>query len=164
MRILHPLVCLVTILAACGQGCDLHVELINAPPSVTWVQAAPASDGIVELTVWVYDLEQAPVDLDLSWSLDGVDQGALTLASGGHGTLGLTTAADTLEADGRPDPDGRPHVIRWALPEDIAGDARLHLHASADDRVSEPGPRVSTPAEGFTALEGLPTPARMSVQ
>lgn len=153
--------CYVSLVAALGvlvmqmAGCDLQVELTNAPPRVTWAHAEPAGDALIDLTLWVYDLEQNPVDLTLTWSLDGIEQGPLSLASGGHGTLGLSTSQDVLEVDGRPDPDGQPHLIRWALPAELSEGARLQVHALADDRVSEPGPMASTPSEGFTASAGL---------
>jgi len=137
-----------------GQACDLKVELTNAPPTATWLQAEPMSDGVVDLTLWVYDLEQAPVDVEISWSLDGVEQGALELAPGGQGTLGLTTSDETLSADGRPNPDGQAHLIRWALPQGSAENARVQLHVRADDRESEPSAAVSSPAEGFVLSEG----------
>jgi hypothetical protein len=153
---------LVLVPATQGPGCDVQVELTNAPPVATWLQASGAADGIVDLTVWVYDLEQQPVDLEMTWSLDGVDQGELALASGGHGLLGLTTITDTLGPDGRPDPDGQPHLIRWTLPNSVAGDARLQVHVLADDRESTMGPRTSTSSDGFTADDGLPTVSLLS--
>ncbi len=151
------------VLAAHGAACDLHVELTNAPPVVTWAHATPAADGIVDVTLWVYDLEAQPVDLTLTWSLDGADQGAVSIASGGHGTLGLTTDQGGLGADGRPNPDGQSHLIRWAIPADLAGGGRLRLHVLADDRVSEPGPVVATPSQGFLASEGIAAPVRLEL-
>ena len=98
-------------------GCDLEVEIKNATPRVTWVAAAPAADGVVDVTLWVYDLDQDPVDLTVTWSRDGVDQGPIALAPGGHGVVGLTTDATELGPDGRPDPDGQPPCCAgpWVL-------------------------------------------------
>ena len=145
-----------------GQACDLEVEFTNAPPAATWLQASEASDGIVDVTVWVYDLEQEPVDLEMTWSLDGAEQGAITLAPGGHGVLGLTTVDESSGPEGRPDPDGQPHLIRWSLPDLVTEQSRLQLHIVADDRVSTVGPMTSTPAEGFLPADGVPTVVALS--
>ena len=153
---------LVLVPALHGVGCDLQVELTNAPPVATWVQASGVTDGIVDLTIWVYDLEQRPVDLQVKWSLDGADQGEIELAAGGHGLLGLTTTSEPMGSDGRPAPDGQPHLIRWALPESLSEDARLQIHVLADDRESTVGAWTSSPSEGFKAAEGLPTVTPLS--
>ena len=153
---------LVFVPALHSVGCDLQVELTNAPPVATWVQASGAVDGIVDLTIWVYDLEQQPVDLEVTWSLDGADQGEIELAAGGHGLLGLTTTSEPLGSDGRPQPDGQPHLIRWVLPESVSEDARLQIHVLADDRESTAGASTSSPAEGFTVADGLPVVTPLS--
>ena len=157
--LLSPLLFLPALLA---QACDLEVEFTNAPPVATWLQASEASDGIVDVTVWVYDLEQEPVDLEMTWSLDGEEQGAITLAPGGHGVLGLTTVDESTGSEGRPDPDGQPHLIRWSLPEQVTEQSRLQLHIVADDRVSTVGPMTSTSTEGFLPADGVPTVVALS--
>jgi hypothetical protein len=153
---------LVFIPATQGQGCGLQLEFTNTPPVVTWVHVSPSLDGIVDVTMWIYDLEQQPVDLDVTWTLDGVDQGPITLAAGGHGVLGLTTNSPTMGPEGRPDPDGQPHLIRWALPEAVTAEARLQLHVLADDRESVTGAITATSAEGFTAQDGVPVVSPLS--
>ena len=146
---------LLVLIAFSSPACSLQVELENVAPVVTWVAVPEAHDGIVDVTVWVYDLEEAPVDLVVNWWLDGEEQGAIDHAPGSHGQLGLTTDGGDLGPEGRPDPDGQPHLIRWALPDDLPSEARLRLSFTADDLVSAVGPSVATPAEGFTASAGL---------
>ena len=107
---------LVIMIAAVVSGllsCDIEVEIDDVVPRVTWFSAEPVAEGVIEMTVWVYDLERKPVDLSVTWSLDDISQGAITLAPGGHGLLGLTTDGTPL-TDGRPSVDGQPHLLRWA--------------------------------------------------
>ena len=148
------ILCLGLTASVHAQGCDSRIELMNAPPRATWIQAEAMSDGIVDLTLWVYDVEQEPVDVHLTWSLEGVEQGALELAPGGHGTQGLVTRDELPSTNGRPNPDGRAHLIRWALPAEVDALARVQVHVQVDDLESEPAPRVSSPAPGFVLNEG----------
>lgn len=150
---------LMAVLAA-PAGCALQVEMTNATPVVTWIAAPPAVDGVVDITVWVYDLEREPVDLIVTWTLDGQDQGAIAHAGGGHGTTGLTTDGTQLDDTGRPESDGQPHLIRWAVPDDVAATASLQLTFTADDRVAPVADTVVSPA--FTWADGLPNVSRLA--
>ena len=71
-------------------ACDLEVEIKNGSPVVTWLAAEPATSGVVDLTVWLYDVDRDPVDLTVTWAIDGVDQGPITLGPGGHGLVGTS--------------------------------------------------------------------------
>ena len=142
-------------------ACGMQLELTNATPVATWTAVAPTVNGIADVTVWLYDLERQPVDLLVTWSVDGVDQGEITLAAGGHGLSGLTTDATQLGPEGRPEPDGQPHLLRWALPDTVGPDARLRLNFTVDDLESEVGTPVSTPEPGFTRSDGLQAVSRL---
>jgi hypothetical protein len=150
-----PLIFVFIAALGCLHGCDLEVEIDDAAPRVTWFSAHPAANGVIDVTVWVYDLERQPVDLTVTWTLDDTNQGDITHAAGGHGVLGLTTDGTDMGANGRPDPGGQPHLLRWALDSDLAADANLKLVFTPDDRVSLPGPTVYSPT--FTPAAGLPT-------
>ncbi|MDP6943440.1 MAG: hypothetical protein QF464_04765 [Myxococcota bacterium] len=147
------IVAFAAILAALA-GCDLEVEIKNATPSVTWVAAQAATDGVIDVTVWVYDLDRDPVDLTVTWSMDGVEQGPIALASGGHGIVGLTTDGTEIGPEGRPDPDGQPHLLRWALPEGVGAGASLALTFTPDDRIAPLG--QTRASVDFTRADGLP--------
>jgi len=154
------LIILFAAAMASAAGCDLEVEIANAAPRVTWIAAQPAADGVVDLTVWVYDLDRDPVDLAVTWSLDGASQGKIVLAPGGHGTGGLTTDATDLGPDGRPDPDGQPHLVRWDLGDQVGDNASLQLTFVPDDGVAATGPSAVSPT--FTAAGGLPSATELT--
>jgi len=135
-------------------SCDVEVEIDDVVPRVTWFSAEPVADGVIEMTVWVYDLERKPVDLTVNWSLDDVSQGAIVLAPGGHGLLGLTTDGTPL-TQGRPSVDGQAHLLRWALDSSVPSDAAITLAFTPDDRVAGPGATVNTPT--FTPASGVAT-------
>ncbi len=151
---LFTLIAVFVLFLAGLTGCDLEIEIKNSTPVVTWVAAAPVADGVVDVTVWIFDMDRDPVDVAVTWSLDGVEQGPIDLAPGGHGTLGLTTDATALGDDGRPVPEGQPHLLRWALPEGVPQTASLQLAFSPDDRVAPVGQMHTSPS--FTPASGLP--------
>ena len=144
---------LVTLLL--GTGCPLTVEIANGAPRVTWIAVQPAVDGVVEVTVWIYDIDRDPVDLEATWSVDGADQGALELAAGGHGLVGLTTMDTPLGDSGRPDPDGQPHQLRWSVEDIPSNTSNVRLSFTPDDRVAAVGETVVSPP--FDLDVGLPT-------
>ncbi len=147
-----------TALGAFG-GCDEELVLANALPRVTWVDVAPAEDGVAAITVWVRDLEGDPVSLDVTWSAPGGAPTPIAIAPGGHGLVGLTT----LEGAG--DPNGQPHLISWdvtAVPEGqvtltfVADDSAAgRTRASSDvaaTTVSTPAFPLSTGTDGRVPL------------
>ena len=150
----------VVAVLACMAGCNLEVEIDNARPIVTWLSVPPATDGVVDLTVWVYDLERDPVDLTVTWLVGGESQGEIALAPDSHGTIGLTTDATELGEAGRPNPDGQPHLVQWKLDDAVDDATILQLKFRPDDGVASAGPTVYTPE--FTADEGLPLVTRLA--
>ena len=140
------LVCLTTF------GCAAPIELYNAAPRLTWVHVGPATNGIAEITLWVFDVEGDPTDLELSWSGDNGVRSSLTMAAGGHGTVGLTTRGDTLGDDGMFDPDGQPHLLRWDFAADgVTASDSVRLHVVPTDH--DTGPSVTSPS--FTLEQGM---------
>ena len=92
-------------------ACQSTIEIENAAPRVTFFAASPAVDGVVELTVWISDQDGDPVDLEVSWAAEGDSLQTPDWAPGGHGVNGLTTE------EGRFDPAGAPHLLRWDVSE-----------------------------------------------
>jgi hypothetical protein len=129
-------------------GCTYEVSFHNVQPRVTWLAVAPAVDDVVAMHVWVRDHEGDPVDLAVDWSADGGEAQGITLAPGGHGLVGLTTADPTGDVD------GVAHLILWDV-SDVSG-ASLVLDVQADDRVSSPTAVHRSPA--FTLVDGLTMP------
>lgn len=151
----------VVAVLVCMAGCNLKVEIDNARPTVTWLSVPPATDdGVIDLTVWVYDLERDPVDLTVTWLVGGESQGEIALAPGSHGTVGLATDDTDLGDSGRPNPDGQPHLVRWQLDDAIDDATSLQLRFKPDDGVTSAGRTVYTPE--FTADEGLPLVTRLT--
>ncbi|MGM0574494.1 MAG: hypothetical protein ACQEXJ_02000 [Myxococcota bacterium] len=139
-------------LAACNEAIDVR----NAGPRATWVAVQPAEDGIVELTLWVSDLDGDPVDVEAGWRADGeAEVTPLALAPGSHGTAGLTTEQEIF------DPAGQPHRLLWDV-EGVPTDRDLRLIFVPDDREAGAGRTAESPP--FRVDEGLPTPARLVEQ
>lgn len=126
-------------------ACASAVEIENAAPRVTFFAASPAADGVVELTVWISDLDGDPVDLEVSWAADGAASQEPRWSPGGHGVNGLTTE------EGRFDPAGSPHLLPWDVSEVDAGASVRFTFAPHDG--TDPGPEVQSPA--FVPAEGI---------
>ena len=142
------------------QGCDAPVELYNAAPRVTWVQVEPTSEGVAEITVWVFDVEGDPVDLDATWATPGGDQAALAMAPGGHGLVGLSTRGRQLDETGKFTADGQPHLLLWDhAAAGLPATATVELHFTPSDKDDELG--VSGTSPSFTLSDGLPEVTRL---
>jgi hypothetical protein len=148
-RNLLSLLVAVTLFA----GCAAKVRILNAVPRLTWVAVAPVVDGVVEITLWVSDVDGDPVDVDARWDVDPRAAGALgeplVMAPGGHGLVGLTTERGIFDAN------GEVHVVRWDVTGVTAG-TPIRLHLLPDDLDAGPGQAVRTPP--FTLTVGLPEP------
>ena len=130
--------CILLAFAWCLVGCDAELEIANAAPRVTWVAVQPpiAGESMAEITVWVYDVEGDPVDLNVYVLRNGVEE-PLVPESGSHGLVGLTTQA------ARFNDNGQPHLLVWNT-EGLAG-AQVQLRFEPNDRVGGVGKRVLTP-------------------
>ena len=126
-------------------GCQSTIEIENAAPRVTFFAAAPAVDGVVDLTVWISDLDGDPVDLDVSWSVEGGAPQEAKWAPGGHGISGLTTE------QGRFDSAGAPHLLRWDV-SDVDAEASVRFVFAPHDG-EDAGLEVETPA--FVPADGV---------
>jgi len=126
-------------------ACQSTIELENAAPRVTFFAAAPAVDGVVDLTVWISDLDGDPVDLEVSWAVEGESPQVAAWAPGGHGTNGLTTE------QGRFDPAGAAHLLRWDVSEMDASASVRFTFAPHDGE--DAGLEVVTPA--FVPADGI---------
>jgi len=126
-------------------ACESTVELENAAPRVTFFAAAPAVDGVVELTVWISDQDGDPVDLEVSWAADGSSAQTPQWAPGGHGLSGLTTV------EGRFDPAGSPHLLRWDVSE-VEANATVRFTMAPHDG-TDAGLEVISPA--FVPADGI---------
>jgi len=143
IRRLAPL--LVLPLWVGAGGCEATLEIDNAAPRVTFFAAAPASDDVVDLTVWILDLDGEPVDLEVSYQADGGGSETPIWAPGGHGINGLTTL------DGLFEPEGQPHLLRW----DVSGlDPSTSVRVTlVPDDLLDRGETVTSPA--FILADGL---------
>ena len=133
-------------------ACQSTIEIENAAPRVTFFAAAPAVDGVVDLTVWISDQDGDPVDLEVSWAVDGQAPQAPVWAAGGHGVSGLTTE------QGRFDPAGAPHLLRWDVGEvDASASVRFTFapHDGEDAGLEVVSP-VFVPSEGLDPAVALP--------
>jgi hypothetical protein len=126
-------------------ACESAVELENAAPRVTFFAAAPAVDGVVELTVWISDQDGDPVDLEVRWAADGATSQEPQWSPGGHGVNGLTTE------QGRFDPAGAPHLLRWDVSE-VESSASVRFTFAPHDGI-DPGLEATSPA--FVPADGL---------
>lgn len=132
-------------------ACNSVVEVENAAPRVTFFAAAPAADGVVELTVWISDQEGDPVDLEVFYAIGGGDDETPIWAPGGHGTSGLTTE------DARFEPEGQAHLLTWDV-SDLDISQSVTFTFSPDDLI-DAGATVTTPsfvpADGLSEVVGL---------
>lgn len=119
-------------------GCEAALEIDNAAPRVTFFAAAPASGGVVDLTVWILDLDGEPVDLEVSFVVDGGQDQTPVWAPGGHGTTGLTTEGGLFQ-DG-----GQPHLLRWKV-SDLDPTASVRVTLVPDDLLDR-GQTATSPA------------------
>lgn len=72
-----------------GAQCGDSPEMLNASPTVTHVGPAVWVDGELELALWIQDIEEDPVDLQVLLA-----SGEMLEGVGGHGLVGLTTGAE----------------------------------------------------------------------
>ena len=126
-------------------ACQSTIEIENAAPRVTFFAASPAVDGVVELTVWISDQDGDPVDLEVSWAAEGDSPQTPDWAPGGHGVNGLTTE------EGRFDPAGAPHLLRWDVSEVELGESVQFTFAPHDG--TDAGLEAVTP--GFVPADGV---------
>ncbi len=136
-------------------GCTDPIAIDNAVPRLTWLAATPTDDpDIVELTLWISDIEGDTVDVDATW-LAGGESGEVAQAPGSYGLVGLPTREALL------DPVGQPHTVLWDVSDVPSGDVSLRL--VPDDRPYENeglGVEVTTPA--FDLGVGLPEAISLS--
>ena len=126
-------------------ACESTVEIENAAPRVTFFAAAPAADGAVDLTVWISDLDGDSVDLEVSWAIDGAAPQEAHWSPGGHGVNGLTTE------EGRFDPAGVPHLMRWDVSQ-VESSAAVRFTFAPHDG-TDPGLEAISPA--FVPADGI---------
>jgi hypothetical protein len=126
-------------------ACESTLEIENAAPRVTFFAAEPAVAGVVDLTVWISDQDGDPVDLEVSWAVDGAASQEAQWAPGGHGVNGLTTE------QGRFDPAGAPHLMRWDVSE-VESSASVRFTFAPHDG-TDAGLEAITPA--FVPADGL---------
>ena len=131
-----------------NRSCTRHFEAANA----RWAlhthfnsRKGQIVDGVVDLTVWISDLDGDPVDLEVSWAVEGESPQVAAWAPGGHGTNGLTTE------QGRFDPAGAPHLLRWDVSEMDASASVRFTFAPHDGE--DAGLEVVTPA--FVPADGI---------
>jgi len=134
------------LLAVLLPACDNGITLLNVVPEVTAVGPLTwdPDTKTATLTVWLRDHEAQAVDLNVEVIADG--QATPIVAMGGHGLVGLTTAADA---------PGVAHILKWS-PDSLSDSAKLTLRLTAIDSEGDTGPAFETP--GFTLVAGLPQP------
>lgn len=104
--------------------CGDSPEMLNASPSVTHVGPAAWVDGALELAVWIQDIEEDPVDLQVLLASGEALEGV-----GGHGLVGLTSSADY---------PGQSHLLVFE-PGALSGGETLTLIAvDFEDNEGEP--------------------------
>lgn len=141
---------MLALVAAVGAGCSDPITVNNAVPRVTWLAATPTDDGnIIELTIWVSDIDGDTVDIAASWQADG-ESGPLVQASGSYGLIGLPTREALYE------PEGQPHAVLWDISDLPSGEVRLSF--VPDDRPydSDEGLGLTAVSPAFDASTGLP--------
>ena len=157
-RQFHSLKALLALALFCSAlaGCDAAVTLENAPPRVTWVAVQPPQDGVSVLAIWLLDLEGDRVDLEMTWSGEGLDgDHAAVPASNGHGRVGLMTK------QGRQALNGQAHELAWNV-DDVPVDQQVRLSFTPTDHRGDTGETVITPA--FILQDGLPEPVPFPVE
>lgn len=134
-------IALVVGLAACDPGVDLS----NVAPVVTAIGPVQQSGDTIDLTLWLHDREEQPVDIDVQL-IAGSSPTTLDCL-GGHGTIGLTTDRD---------PAGRRHWVVCDVPDGVGGDDEIRIRVTATDTDGAAG--ESRDSDAFRLSEGLPAP------
>lgn len=117
-------------------GCTEPLLFDNVVPVVTGLgPVVPDGVGRMRVSLWVQDWEQDPVDVELVYEISGKGEKPLVSAPGGHGDVGLSSAADW---------PGREHVFIWDV-SDLPAGAKVRLRVTPDDLRAGAGDPLQTP-------------------